>query len=493
MPRALLLSTAFMTSLASFAAAAPLQVAGDASPTGLDPHVVTAFASVMINSNIYEGLTVLDKNLAVAPGVAESWTVSPDGLAYVFNLNPKATFHNGKAVTPADVIASLNRVKDTKTASPYAIRFGMVADASVTGANQVTFKLSAASAPLLSQLSVLAIMPAEPGDVQKVPIGTGPFKFKEWVPDTHILLERHEQYQDRASVKLDGIKWNIVPEAATRAVGLSGGTYQFLPGIDAATAQQLRGQPNVTILEASDLAYSLVGMNTSKAPFDKPAVREALNYALDRSQIVQAAYFGRAVPAGPLSPALTDFATPVGEFGCYKTDPEKAKALLKSAGIDGPLKVTFKVIGSLKQAVDASQVVQAQLNKAGFDVSLEIQEQGKFVQDWRNSNFDGFVSVNGGAPDPDDYFTRTFRTGGSTNVFKYTNPALDELLDKGRATADKAQRQGFYKQAQAILACQGPVAHLAFGTSFTAMRSNVSGYETMGNRATRYLKQTEVK
>ena len=492
MKRSILLSTVF-AGAASLAAAAPLQVGGDASPTGLDPHVVTAFASVMINSNIYEGLTVLDKNLAIAPGVAESWTVSPDGLTYVFNLNPKAMFHNGKAVTPADVIASLNRVKDTKTGSPYAIRFAMVTEASASAPNQVTFKLNAPSAPLLSQLSVLAIMPAEPGDVQKVPVGTGPFKFKEWVPDTHILLERHELYHDRAAVKLDGIKWNIVPEAATRAVGLSSGTYQFLPGIDAAAAQQLRGQPNITIMEASDLAYSLVGMNTSKPPFDKAEVREAVNYALDRGQIVQAAYFGRAVPAGPLSPALADFATPVAEFPCYKPDAEKAKALLKSAGIDGPLKVTFKVIGSLKQAVDAAQVVQAQLNKAGFDVSLEIQEQGKFVQDWRNSNFDAFVSVNGGAPDPDDYFTRTFRTGGSTNVFKYSNPGLDEALDKGRATAEKSQRQGFYKQAQAMLACQGPVAHLAFGTSFTAMRANVTGYEVMGNRATRYLRQTEVK
>ena len=493
MLRRLALSSSLAASFATLCLAAPLQVGGDASPTGLDPHVVTAFASVMINSNIYEGLTVLDKSMGIAPGVAESWTVSGDGLTYVFKLNAKAMFHNGKAVTPADVIATLNRVKDAKTASPYAIRFAMVTEATASGANEVTFKLNAPSAPLLSQLSVMAIVPAEPGDLQKAPMGTGPFKFKEWAPDTHILLERHEQYQDRASVKLDGIKWNIVPEAATRAVGLSSGTYQFLPSIDAATAQQLRGQPNVTIMEASDLAYSLVGMNAAKPPFDKPAVREALNTALDRAQIVQAAYFGRAVPAGPLSPALTDYATPTAEFSCYKSDPEKAKALLKSAGIDGPLKLNLKVIGSLKQAVDASQVVQAQLNKAGFDVSLEIQEQGKFVQDWRNKNFEAFVSVNGGAPDPDDYFTRTFRTGGSTNVFGYTNPDLDAMLDKARTTPVKIERQALYKQAQAALACQGPVAHLAYGTLFTAMRSNVSGYEMMGNRATRYLKQADVK
>ena len=92
--------------------------------------------------------------------------------------------------------------------------------------------------------------------------------------------------------------------------------------------------------------------------------------------------------------------------------------------------------------VDIAQVVQAQLNKAGFDVQLNVQEQGKFIQDWRASNFEGFVSLNGGGPDPDDYFGRTFQTGGATNVFKYSNPDLDKLLIAARAETDAAQAEG---------------------------------------------------
>jgi peptide/nickel transport system substrate-binding protein len=137
-------------------------------------------------------------------------------------------------------------------------------------------------------------------------------------------------------------------------------------------------------------------------------------------------------------------------------------------------------------------VVQAQLNAAGFKATLEIQEQGKFIQDWRNSNFEAFVSQNGGSPDPDDYFYRTFRTGGSTNVFKYSNPELDKLLDDARTMLDQAKRKAAYTQAQQILACRGPISHLAYATLFTAVRNNVQGYELIATRSTRYLRETSL-
>jgi ABC-type transport system substrate-binding protein len=109
--------------------------------------------------------------------------------------------------------------------------------------------------------------------------------------------------------------------------------------------------------------------------------------------------------------------------------------------VTGKLKLTLNVLGSLQIVVDIAQVVQAQLNKAGFDVALNVQEQGRFIADWRASNFDGFVSLNGGNPDPDDYFGRTYQTGGATNVFKYSNPDLDKLLIAARATTDAAARK----------------------------------------------------
>jgi peptide/nickel transport system substrate-binding protein len=474
-------------------AAQTLEVATDQSPVGLDPHVATAFSTGLIDSVIYEGLTAVDKDLRIVPGLAEGWTVSADGLVYEFTLRAGAVFHNGRAVQPADIVANLDRVRDAKTASPLASRLAGVKAVEAVGASGVRMTLAAPSAPFLSQLATIAIVaPEAAGELGRKPVGTGPFRFKEWVPDTSISLERNPSYWAKGLPVLDGVKFNIVPEAATREAGIQGGSYRLLPVVDAASAAALKGKPGVKLLETQDLAYSLVGLNVSKPPFDKVAVREAFNMAIDRAQLVQAVYYGRGVPGGPLSPALAQWALPVSAFPCYVPDAAGAQKKLAEAGISGKLKVTLNVLGSLPLVVDVAQVVQAQLNKAGFDAQLNVQEQGKFIADWRASNFEAFVSLNGGNPDPDDYFGRTFQTGGATNVFKYSDAAVDKLLIAGRAETDAAKRKPIYDEAQKILACDGPVVHLAYGTLFSAVRDDLQGFSPMPTRSLRTLRDAHI-
>jgi peptide/nickel transport system substrate-binding protein len=460
-----------------------LEIATDQSPVGLDPHVATAFSTQLVLSTIYEGLTAIDADLRTIPALAESWTVSPDGLTYRFILRSGATFHDGAKVTPADVVASVARVRDPKTGSPFASRFAMLDQVEPDGADAVRFRLKTPSASFLSQLAALAIVPAGAADLAHRPDGTGPFRFKEWQPNTFIALDRNAAYWQPDHPHLAGLRFDIVPEATTRRLGLTGGNYQLLPSLDAASAATLRTVSGVKVAAAQDLAYSLIGLNTAQAPFDKPEVREALNYAIDRAQIVAAAYFGRATPAGPLSPALRDWALPLAEFPCYRPDPAKAEALLRQAGLTPPVKVTINVLGSLQQVVDVAQVVQAQANKAGFDVTLNVQEAGRFIQDWRAGAFTAFASLNSGGPDPDDYFGRAFQTGGATNVYKYSNPDLDAALIEARTTTDPSRRKVLYDQAQRILACQGPVVHLAYGTLFAAMRDSVQGFRLNPTRS----------
>jgi peptide/nickel transport system substrate-binding protein len=478
---------------AGSARAQTLEIATDQSPVGLDPQVATAFSTALIDSNIYEGLTAVDRDLKVVPALAASWTVSPDGLTYVFQLRPGARFHNGRALTPQDIVDNFARVRDAKTGSPFASRLAPVASVEPTGSDAVTVKLTAPSAPFLAQLASIAIIaPEAAADIGRKPVGTGPFQFKEWVPDTYIALVRNGAYWDHGLPKLDGLKFDIVPESTTRESGISSGTYKLLPVVDAASATVLAGKPGLKLLQTQDLAYSLVGLNTTKAPFDKPEVREAFNMAIDRAQLVQAVYYGRGVPAGPLSPALTQWALPTSDFPCYKPDPAGAAKKLAAAGITGKLKITLNVLGSLQQVVDVAQVVQAQLNKAGFDVTLNVQEQGRFIADWRASNFEGFVSLNGGGIDPDDYFGRTFQTGGATNVYKYSNPEIDQALIKARATTDTAARKAIYDKVQTELACTGPVMHLAYGTLFSAVRDDVTGFAPMATRSLRTLRDAQL-
>jgi peptide/nickel transport system substrate-binding protein len=477
----------FMVAAMASASAQVLEIGADASPTGLDPHLITAFPSFMVvNGNIYEGLTGIDKDLKVIPGLAASWTVSPDGKSYTFKLRSGVKFHDGSAMEAEDVVASIKRVQSKDIASPLASRLSAIESANAVDPQTVELKLKEPSAPLLTSLATIAIVPSametNKDALQKTPVGTGPFKFQEWQPNGFILLSKNEAYWEKGLPKLAGLKFNIVPESATRQVGLTNGQYALLPNIDAATALQLKGKPSVKFSETLDLAYMLVGMNVSKPPFDNPKVREAVNYAINRKEIVEAALFGAGVPGGPLSPALKSWALDVKEFSCYTTDPAKAQALLKEAGVPTPVAVTLKVLPR-QDVKDIAQVVQEQLNKAGFKVELVNQEQGQFIQDWRNSNFDMFASINAGSPDPDEYFYRTFRTGGSTNVFKYTDAEIDQLLDSARTSQDQAARKAAYDKVQRKLACSGPVAHLTYGTLFSAMRDKLQGFETMPNRS----------
>ncbi|GLQ11010.1 ABC transporter substrate-binding protein [Devosia yakushimensis] len=479
---AALLATTLLTGAAS---AATLNVAIDSSPAGLDPHLITAFNSVVIvQSNIYEGLTAIDKDLAVVPGLAESWEISEDGLTYTFKLRAGVKFHDGSDMDAEDVAASIRRVQSEAVASPLASRVTPITGIEVVDPTTVKFTLDAPFAPILTSLSGIAIVPAEVETnvegLQQTPIGTGPFKFAEWQPNGFIGLTKNEDYYLDGLPKLDGVKFNFVPESATRQVGVTSGEYDLLPGIDPATALQLQGQPNVTVQETRDIAYTLLGMNASREPFTDPKVRTAVNMLLNRQEIIDAALFGSGVPAGPLSPALVNWAVDPSTFACYTQDVEGAKALLAEAGVTTPLKLTMNVLPR-QDTRDIAQVVQQQLAAGGIEVELITQEIGDFVQSWKNSEFDTFVSANGGSPDPDEYFYRTFRGGGSTNVFKYEDPEIDTWLDEGRAETDPAARKAIYDQVQAKLACEGPAAHIAYGTLYTAVANGVEGFEIFPN------------
>ena len=464
--------------------AGTLNVAIDSSPAGLDPHLITAFNSVVIvQSTIYEGLTKIQQDLSVAPGLAESWEVSDDSLTYTFKLPADVTFHDGSTMDANDVAASLRRVQSEAIASPLASRVSPITGITVIDPQTIELSLNEPFAAILSSLSGIAIVPAEfetdKEALQKTPAGTGPFQFNEWAPNSHISLTKFDDFRVDGLPKIDEVKVNFVPESATRQVGLGNGDYDILPGIDPATALQLQANPNITIQQTQNVAYTLLGLNTTRGSLGNPKVREAINLLLDRDEIIAGALFGAGVPAGPLSPALATWALDTSEYGCYSRNVDNAKALLKEAGAEAS---EFSILVLPRQdAKDIAQVIQQQLADGGITVNLLNKEIGEFVQDWKNSDFDMFVSANGGSPDPDEYFYRTFRTGGSTNVFKYSDAEVDAWLDEGRKLTDPAERKTVYDQVQRKLACSGPIAHIAYGNLSTAVNNSVTGFEIYSN------------
>jgi peptide/nickel transport system substrate-binding protein len=379
-----------------------------------------------------------------------------------------------------DVISSISRVQNTDIASPLASRVSPIVGMSMVDDETVQFKLNEPFAAILSSLAGIAIVPSEyENDIetlQQTPIGTGPFKFDNWQPNSHIDMSKFANYRTSGLPKLDSVKISFVPESATRQVGLSNGEYDILPGVDPATALQLQGNSNVDIYQTRNLSYTLLGMNVTRPPLDNANVRKAINLLLKRQDIVDGALFGAAVPGGPLSPALETWSMDTSDFSCYNNDVAEAAKLIKDAGITSPIELEILVLPR-QDAKDISQVIQQQLNAGGFEITLANKEIGEFVQDWRNSDFDMFVSANGGNPDPDQYFYRTFKTGGSTNVFKYSDSQIDEWLDEGRKSTSTEERKSIYNKVQEKLACEGPISHIAYGDLSTAVNKKIKGFE----------------
>ena len=398
---------------------------------------------IVVGDAIYEGLTTIAEDLSVQPGLATGWDISDDGLSYTFALASGVTFHDGSAMTADDVAASLRRVQDSEMASPLASRISPITGIKVVNDNTITLSLDAPFAPILTSLAGIAIVPAEmesdKDSLQMTPVGTGPFMFDEWVPDSYIQLAAFPGFRDAGIPKVDAVKFNIVPEAATRQVGLASGQYDLLPGVDPATALQLQSASGVMMHETRDLSYTLIGINTTRPPFDNPVVRRALNMAVNRDQIIAAALYGNGVPAGPLSPALQNWAMDPNAFDCYSGTASQAAALLAEAGIQTPIKAELLVLPR-QDAKDISQVVQQQAKAAGFEITLVNKEIGAFVQDWRTPTltclYRPMVAIRTRMA-----FLRTFYGGGSTNVFKYDDAEINGWLDEGRTSTDMAARK----------------------------------------------------
>jgi peptide/nickel transport system substrate-binding protein len=474
-----------------------LEIAVDSSPAGLDPHKVTAFSSFAVIGQIYDGLFELNSDLQMEPALATGYEVSDDGLTYTVAIREGVKFHNGRDLTAADVVWSLERILDPETGSPQASRFAEVESATAADDFTVVITLSMPFAPFGSNLGNLTVVPREVveanGDLQQVAVGTGPFKLVEVVPDTYLRLEANTDYYRPGEPGVAELRYNIVPESSTRAAGLRNGTYHLLPTVDPAAAEVLQTARNITLLGKQDLSYTLLGLNVEREPFNDPLVRQAINYAIDREEIVDAVHFGNGVPGGPLSPALVDWASPVSDFPCYAHDADKARSLLAEAGHADGISFEILTFGTMKVVLDTAQVLQAQLARAGINAEVNVAEFGTFVQDWSNSNFDAFVSLNGGSIDPDGYLHRTFITDGSTNVFKYSDSRVDELLQAGRTTTGMAERQEIYQELQQRLACEGPVAHVVYGTLFTAFGDNVEGFEQIASGGLRYIRNITLK
>jgi peptide/nickel transport system substrate-binding protein len=475
--------------------------------TNLDPHKVPAFTSARVFELVYSYLMRLDENLAVQPELAESMpTTSSDGKTVTVKIRSGVKFHNGDALTSADVKYTFDRIILPANVAVARSFFGDVDTVTAPDATTVVFNLKTPNAALIAYMAHpnTGIVSKKIGEANTDPsknladlskkeaaIGSGPFKLAEWVPDNYMRFEANKDYYVSGQPYLDGIRINVVPDETSITAALRTKAADMGIIFDAKVARTLRTEAGVVLSAKPSLSYNLLFVNTKRKPFDNLKVRQAIAYAIDRRAIIDAVAFGEGEVTGPIAPALTNYALPTSQYPLYTRDVAKAKQLLTEANV-GP--ISFTMLTQTTEPVyakDIAQLVQAQLAEIGVTMKIETLEFTQWVERWLKADFDMAPGLNGGGPDPDFYIFRYFTDDGNLNfVTSYKNPISSDAIKAGRATTDVAKRKELYTTAQKELVNGVPFIWLYVGRDYNAMLPTTKGFIHLPTGSVIYLRQT---
>lgn len=456
------------------AAKTELVVAAEQEPVGYDPHKVPAASSVRVYALLYDSLTKLDENMNIVPNLAEKWEIAPDGKTITMFLHKGVKFHNGKDMTADDVKFSFERIMNPDTGAIAKSYFASVEAIEVKDPTTVVFKLKTADAAFIANTAsaYASIVPSGSTDLTKDAIGTGPFKLEKSEPGQYVLLKKNPDYFNKDLPKVETIKFQIMKDEAERLAAIRSGKID-ISTISADSAKLLEGKPGVQVKNYQSLEYSYLGINVNKRPFDNPKVREAISYAVDRNQIVQTVWKGEAALTGPIAPAITNWALDTASYPTYKTDVEKAKQLLAEAGFPNGFETQIETAATYPDMVETAQVIQQQLKAIGINAKINQLEWGNYIEVWKSKDMNLMVGRNTSGVDADRSMRFFFASTGSANVWNYSNPAYDELVQKALGTVDQAERKKLYEQAQTMLVADAPNLFLASPKNYYAVRDNI--------------------
>jgi ABC-type transport system substrate-binding protein len=458
-----------------------LRAASAVDVTTLDPHAGTSGYDYWMIYPIYDTLLGYDAaTLEPQPGLAESWTLE-DPTALTLTLREGVTFHDGTPFDAAAVEYNLDRVKGQE--SNIKNDLATLESVEVVDDHTVTLNLSEPNSAMLGILADRAGMMVSPTaaeaageDFASNPVGTGPFKFVEHRPGELIKYEANPDYWNPELPYLDGIEYRILAEADTRLNGLLSDEVDFVHRVEPQTVEQVESNEELAFEQYVGIGDAkIIYMDTSKPPFDDQRLRQAVNYALDRETLTDAATFGTGEPAFmPIPSAHWAYQDELAPG--YEYDPDKARALMAEAGVDG---LSFSLVHQ-PDAVDTrvAEIVQAQLAESGIDVALAPVELTQSVQEYftdRKYSAGNFGWT--GRPDPNMTFSQIFSSDAFFNAGKYEIEGLPELLAEAAATTDIETRDEVYSRLVPVTLEASIIAPLFFRSTTDAFSANVTGYE----------------
>lgn len=413
----------------------------------IDPHQSSATDTGAILANIHDGLIDTNTEGAVIPALAESWEISDDNLTYTFHLVQDAVFHNGDPVTADDVVASYAPLAGLTGAEPLSSKWEIVADIQALDEFTVEITLSSIDSGFLAR-TMSAIMPAGYEDQETNPIGAGPFEFDEWLSGQHLTMVAFEDYYNEESIpEIDGVEWVLMQDNATINLALQTGEID-IAGTDLAGKQQLGDAVNY--LEGPMNMPVIFGLNHTHEPFQDERVRQAINHAIDKQEIIDIVFQGNAVELGSNFSPVMAFYYQEGLQEIWAYDVERAQELLADAGYPD-LTFTIKVPSHAQFYVDTAQVMQSQLAKAGITMNIAPVDWNTWLEEvYTDFNHEATIVGLTGKIDPYDVLIR-FREGYGRNFINFNNPDYNAAIDQAIGELDEDARADYYKEAQTIL------------------------------------------
>jgi peptide/nickel transport system substrate-binding protein len=462
------------------------------------PFLASDSASGQISGYIFNGLTKYDKDLHITGDLAESWDISPDGLALTFHLRKGVKWHDGVEFTSDDVLFTYNAVINPTIPTPYSSIYGPVKSVESPDRYTVRVRYSEPYAPALESWG-MGIIPkhylegkdlASP-EVNQNPVGTGPFRFKEWITGQKIVLDAFDQYFE-GRPKIDRIIVRVIPDASTMFLELKFG------GIDSMslTPPQYKLQANTAFFNRyfqkfryPSFGYTYLGFNLLNPMFSDKRVRRAIAHAINKKEIIAGVLLGYGIPCtGPFPPESWAYNREVKDI---EFDPGKAAEIFSELGwkrnAEGVLEKEGKIFSFTvitNQGNDArlkaAQIMKEQLKRVGIEMNIKVLEWQAMLHEFIDKRrFEAVIMGWGLSRDPDlyDIWHSSKTKEGEFNFISYKNDEVDRLLLEGRRTFDVGKRKITYRRIHQILAEEQPTIFLFVPDALPVLHKRFKGVE----------------
>ena len=467
-------------------------------PLTLDPDFLTDIYASSVAQQVFDGLVQFDANLNVVPCIAKSWEASRDGLVWTFYLRQGVKFHHGREVHADDFVYTFTRILDPRTASPRAWLFERVQGApkfrageaqSVEGlqaldAYTLQITLSQPYAPFINLLGMTQAQVVPREEVQRLgaefgrrPVGTGPFRFGNWVVGEEITLEANETYYDSRPF-LDRLHYRIMTNHQNILAEFEKGALEEVD-LTGQEDTSLRRDPRFRSVRKPLLATLFLWLDTRHSPLNNPKVRQAINYGINREAISSGIRQNHHVQARGILPLGMPGSNP--DQAGYTYDPARAQQLLAEAGYpQGKDLPSLELWANSTSAATQQEheMIKRDLERLGISVELmradwrqykaEILGKRPGAAIYRHSWFADF-------PDPDNFFFALFHSQSADNYTRYSNPAFDHLLEQARSEGDYLKRIQLYRQTEELIMADAPVVNLLYYTFETLFQPYVQG------------------